>query len=286
MRGVKAVMNKGVMGLILLMLLPSCYRPWSPAYRHFYQHLSSSIPRKEMHETPYFLIILVDARHLDYTDNQSFFNTVAKHPDGSKSRDIGHAWIYLRGVVEGKEVIIEGGHSGERGRIQARYFDGIMNYNDWGYANPTEEEMCHPRYEPNPVKYLWTTQEDGFFQKGSGGHIPTFAAKIDLTEQQFQDIVKFIHPRHYAYHQYALTHHQCSSFVAQVASLADFYFDYEVSLSIQPSVFYRGYQIKLWEDPQYAVMIVASPDQIEKSLMEAVREGRAEYALDWYLNKS
>ena len=39
----------------------------------------------------------------------------------------------------------------------------------------------------------------------------------------------------------------------------------------------------LWRDPEYSAITIATPDILEKSLMEAVDEGRAEYALPWYL---
>lgn len=269
---------------ILVCLVSSCYRPLSREYQEFYHHLREPLPvSQDMRETDYFLIILVDARHLDYTNTFGLLKTVAKHPDdGSKTRDVGHAWIYLKGKLEGKDVVVEGGHSGERGVIQARYFDGIMNYYDWGYANPTEQQKRSPRYEPNPVKYLWASLDDGFFQKGSGRHVPTFAAKVDLTEAEFKQILSFIHPRAYPYRKYALVGHQCSSFVAQVAGLANFYFDYQLSMPIEQDVWYGRTKIRLWEDPYYSCLTFSSPDIIEKGLKEAVREGRAEDALDWY----
>lgn len=278
--------RRGLLCLTILIFFSSCYRPaCSKAYQEFYAHLPSPVQANgPMQETDYFLVILVDARHLDYTDNHFFLRTVAKHPsDGSKNGDIGHAWIYLKGLVDEKPIVIEGGHSGERGIIQARYFDGIMNYNEWGYANPTSEQMKYPRYEPNPIKYLWTTLYDGFFEKGSGGHYPTFAVKIDLTEEQFKKILNFV--QSYPYRQYALTNRQCSSFVAQAAALADFEIDSLISMKIDKDIWFRRCRVRFWEDPQYSRIVFASPDQIEKSLMEAVAEGRADYALDWYLNK-
>ncbi len=73
--------------------------------------------------------------------------------------------------------MIEGGHSGEIEAQPPRYFDGIMNYNDWGYANPGNYQCLYPRYEPDPVKYIGTVREMVFFKRGSGRHRPTFAAK-------------------------------------------------------------------------------------------------------------
>jgi hypothetical protein len=229
-----------------------------------------------MRESDYFLIVLVNARHLDYTDTVSFFNTVAKHPsDGSLTGDFGHAWIFLKGKLKGETILIEGGHSGERGVMQARYFDGIMNYND----------SISP-HEPNPAKYLWETLNDGYFEKGSGGHRPTFAAKVDLTENEFMNILAFIHPSSYPYMQYALTGQQCSSFAAQAAALGHFYFESETTMAIRPRVWYGNQWVRLWDDPCYSTIRFATPDVIEKGLMKAVKEGRAENAIDWYNNYS
>lgn len=269
--------------VFLLVFTQSCFRPDSPAYLEMYSHLSVPVPSpRDICESDYFLVLLVDARHLDYTDNYSFLNTVAKHPsDGSKNRDVGHAWIYLRGMHEGMPVCLEGGQSGERGVIQAKYFDGIMNYIDFGYANPTPQQYCCPRYEPNPVKYLWECHRDGYFQWGPGNHKPTFAAKVDLTPEQFARIEDFI--AHYRYFEYAITGNQCSSFVAQVASLAGLDLECEVTMTIEPKIYYGGCEICLWSDPCYERLTISSPDILERSLMKAVREGTAENAMGWYL---
>lgn len=269
---------------ILAIILAGCsWKPATPEYAELYSHLADRPNYSPMQETDYFVVLLVDARHLDYTYGPSTLKTIAKHPsDGSKNGDVGHAWIYLEGIENGKRVFIEGGHSGERGISQAKYFEGVMNYIHYGHANPTKEQICSPRYEPDPIKYLWTTQKDGFFQWGSGGHTPTFAAKITLTKEQFQSIVAFVHSSNYHYGDYALIHNQCSSFVAKVAALANLPIEYEVTMSIPPTVSFRNERWTLWTDPQYGTLTFSSPDIIERSLMQAVQEGRAEYALPWY----
>jgi hypothetical protein len=269
---VRGLVNLRLTSFCLLLLLTSCV--WrSEEYRQFYAHLQR--PRafwRPMQEDEYFLVILVDARHLDYTQTDKFLHSVAKHPsDGSKTRDVGHAWIYLQGKWQGQRLIIEGGHSGEREEYPPRYFDGLMNYHEEGYANP--------------IEYLWTVREDGFFQKGSGGHRPTFAAKVSLTQGQFYRILRFIHPRYYPYQHYSLLGPQCSSFVTQVAALAGLNLSSHVTMHLAPRVCYGGRIIRLWQDPHYATITFSTPDVIEKSLMNAVKEGKAEYALDWYLNK-
>jgi hypothetical protein len=68
-----------------------------------------------------FLVILVDAKYLDYSSPEALLSTIAKHQDGTTERDIGHAWIVLNGIKEGKlGVVIEGGHSGELGLRESK----------------------------------------------------------------------------------------------------------------------------------------------------------------------
>lgn len=264
--------------LVFFWLLSSCaYRvPSTQAYQSLYAHLENPPDYPPPTWTSdYFLIIYVDAPHLDYTDNYSFLHTVACHPrDGSTRRDFGHVWIYLQGVVDDNQLVFYGGHSGEKGIIQAKYFDGIMNYIDYGYANPTPEQMQSPRYEPNPARYLWETQNDGFFEHGSGNHTASFAAKIDLSKKQFQRILDFI--QHYDYTHYALTGNQCSTFAAQIASLAGLNLACEITIPLNRELFLKGERIRFWTDPCYSMLTIASPDMIERSLMQAVRDGKAQ----------
>lgn len=272
-----------VLNLFLYLSLLGCSTaPKTQQYREMYSYLKNPVPcEPSFTSNDYFLVVLTDARHLDYTTNHSFFKTVAKHPDdGCKLGDVGHTWIYLQGIKHNQRIYLEGGYSGESGCVQARYFDGIMNYIDFGYANPTPEEMCMPRYEENPAKYLWEIQYDGFFQWGAGCHCPTYAAKVNITPEQFDRIWSFIN--NYSYREYSLINSQCSSFAAQIASLAGLELDCEVHIPIEPRMKIGGHYLHLWADPTYALLTVSSPDVIERSLMQAVREGRAEYALEWY----
>lgn len=150
-----------------------------------------------------------------------------------------------------------------------------MNYIDFGYANPTKEQLACRRYEPNPVKYLWEPQCDGYFEPGSGMHRPTFAAKIDLIPAQFERIFEFV--RSYDYSNYSITGNQCSSFAAQVASLAGLELECEVTMPIRDELYLGGECIRFWEDPSYSQLTISSPDIIERSLMQAVRDGKATY---------
>lgn len=254
--------------VLLAALLSGC--AWAPrhgAYRDFYAHLKERPPASEFSESDYFLIILVSARRLDYFNSQSFLLTMAKHPsDGSLNGDVGHAWVYL----QGKGECLEGGHSGELGIREPKYFDGIMDLAESG--------------DPNPIRYLGKTLTDGFFQQGSGGHLPTYAVKVDLTKERYEAVREFI--ENYDYRHYSLARRQCVSFAAEAASLAGLDLEGQVAMRIDQFIRVGKCRIRLWKDSQYSMLAFDSPDMLEKSLMRTVREGRAEYALDWYLANS
>lgn len=270
-----------LLALAMAFLGAGCVTKRSQGYADFYSYLKPSLKATPMATSDYFLVVLVEARHLDYTDNRGFIKSMAKHPsDGSKNGDVGHAWIYLQGRMNGQSVFLEGGHSGELGIVQARYFDGLMNNIEYGCANPTEEQRLCPQDEPNPVKYLWEAQKDGYFEWGSGRHYPTFAAKVDLSPQQFQRIFDFI--QNYPFDRYSITGNQCSSFAAQVASLGGLEVECEVTMPIDQYLEVGEDCFCLWQDPSYSLLTISSPDVLERSLMQAVREGRAQCALDWY----
>lgn len=225
-------------------------------------------------QSDYFLMIMVDARQLNYTSNQAFFRSMVKHPsDGSKNSDVGHAWIYLKGISEGQVVILEGGHSGERGDTIPRYFEGVMNYIDYGVANPTQEERLRPRYEPNPIKYLFESLDDGFFQQGAGGHQPTFAISLELSEEQFLQIYEFI--KGYDFRKYSLTSRQCCTFVKEVTDFADLNLDSNFSMEIGREVIVGLEKFILWEDPNYQMLHFFSPEKLEEAMIKAVLEGKA-----------
>ena len=241
--------------LILLFLCGCCPLPESGV----------SLRRYEMQESPYFLVILVCAEHFEYSSTDKFLCSMARN--GRNGR-FGHAWIYLRGIEEGRPVELEGGHSGEIDVGQPRYFDGIADALESG--------------DPNPVRTLWKPRHDGFFQEGAGGHCPTYAAKVDLTPEQYRKIVAYL--KAYAFGDYALTGPQCTTFAVEIAALADWKLEGEVTLPIKKRIFFDGAWMHLWQDGRYASITFATPDRLERSLIDSVRSGRAEYALDWYLS--
>lgn len=260
--------KKALVYLFLLLLLPySFLEPTCPT-----RYLSPRHAVKRwapMKKTPFFLVILADAPHFDYSDGTRFLRSWRKHPQGGrKDGTVGHAWIYLRGIKHGKVVEIEGGHSGERGRHSLTYMEGV--------------DLLIRKGERNPVSYLFESLEDGYFEAGPGTHRPTFAAKIDLTEEQFEAILAYINPACYPYKSYSLTGRQCASFVVQVAALAGLSIKAEVTLPLPRCVKIGSEVFSFYEDDKYSTITFCSPDMVEQELIRRVIEGKAEYALDWY----
>ena len=271
---------------LIILLLSSCsFHPTSESYNDYYAHLDvAQGPSQTVTDSDHYIVFLVDARHFDYTNTKTLFKTMVKNPiDGSKRGNVGHAWLYLYGIEEGQEVVMEGGHSGEFGYVQPKYFDGVMNLVQYGYLSPTPEEKKNPRHEPNPIKYLWAAQRDGILQKGSGQHTPTYAAKVDLTEEQYEEIKAFIHPSNYNYRDFSVTDNQCAGLLARVAALIDLELECHVTMEVEQTITMYGHNVQLWEDEQYSSITFSAPDALEKSLMKAVAEGKAEAAKDWYI---
>lgn len=213
----------------------------------------------------YSLVLLVNARQLDYSNASTCLKTTAKHPsDGSKNGDVGHAWILLKGP-EGE---IEGGQSGETGRYQPKYMEGVIDNIELGAEDP--------------VSYLFCAQCDGFFQKGNGGHRPTLAVKLEITSEQYQAIQNLIET--YPYHEYSLTSHQCTTFVKEAAALANVNLEDEVRIPIPQNIKLSGRKQLFWSDPKYALLSCGSPDRLEQSMKELLYQGRGQNVTKWYLH--
>jgi hypothetical protein len=149
----------------------------SDSYISQYQHLRSI--RETIHtcqkfkgDSEYNLIVLVDARHLDYSSPQAFFLSMRYGLFLPQEPTIGHAWIILSGKIDGRDWSFEGGHTGEFGLTAPRYFDEVIR-------------RSLENNERNPASYLFSSLHDGCLQEGSGGHIPTYAAAFPLTQEGF-----------------------------------------------------------------------------------------------------
>jgi hypothetical protein len=271
--------------IIIIFLFTSCaHSPRTESWKEHYEYLRDApVPDKDITESDYYVVFLVSAHHLDYWDNIELVYSLARY--SKRKGEIGHSWVYLKGIKDGLPYVMEGGQSGQLGKTQPRFFEGVNNYIKFGYSDPSSSQKRNPSHEPNPIKYLWEDLNDGFFQEGNGGHIPTYAAKIDLTREQFERILDYMDPETYPYGTFSLVGNQCSSFVAEIASMAGLPIEDKVTVKIEPLVIMGEKEYRLWTDPAYSEIVFSTPDMIERSLMEAVAEGRAEYALGWYLER-
>ena len=200
-----------------------------------------------------YIVFLVEARHLNLSSNRSLIRTIAKHPsDGSKNSDVGHAWIYLYDNGD----IIEGGHSGETGTCQPRYLEGV--------------HALAEADDPNPIRYLFTEQRDGYFECGSGGHRPTYAARIDLTPDQMNQIKLLL--KVYPFHRYSLTDRSCCHLIEQIGYLLNLSLDSSVTIQLEP--FYRS--VRFWTDDCYSTFTFGSPDKLQGELKGLVALGIAQ----------
>jgi hypothetical protein len=197
----------------------------------------------------YSLTLYVSAKHFDYSSAESCLKSLSQNSD----KHFGHAWVTLQGLQNGERVSITGGHSGECS-AQPGYFDGVADLVEAG--------------DPNPIRYLFSVRQDGFFQEGSGGHPPTFSAKRELTQEQFEAILRFM--KEYSYREYSLSGQQCSSFVIAIAKIADWPLEGRVTLSIPPTLSFGGVRMRLWRDPRYRSLTLYTPDRLEQSLKDSV----------------
>ena len=247
----------------MVLLAFSACSPYSEGYQRCYRYYSHKKPGKRMCPTDTFVIFLVDARHLDYCNTQSLVKSMAKHPsDGSKNTDVGHAWIYIKD----EDRVFEGGVTAETGRIQPKYLHGVSYLSACG--------------DPNPARYFFCPQRDGHLELGSGGHKPTYAAKVNATPEQVDQIFELIES--YPYSDYALSGRSCASFVAEVAAILGIELEVRQTIQIDPVVCFRGERAVMWTDPKYGVISIATADRLERSLVELVESGDAEDALPWW----
>jgi hypothetical protein len=278
-------MKKKITLLLCVLAAFSCSHH-NTAYQQEYSYIKKiASPSRSFSHSDFFIVFLVDARHLDYSDSQHLIRSLVRNPMTRQGGlDVGHAWIYLSGEKDGERVVVEGGHTGEWGDIYPRYVEGVLDYATYGVVRPDAIQKKKHLTEENPIKYLWTPLYDGSFQQGSGGHIPTYAVKVDITEGQFDAIRAFIHPDNYYYAGYSLTNNQCASFVTRVAALIDIYIKDTVTLPILETAVIAGKKIRLWKDPAYSSITFSSPDRIEKHLMELAESQHGESALGWYVS--
>lgn len=179
----------------------------------------------------------VEAHGHDYSSTVSFVRSM------SRTGNFGHAWIRL----QSPQSVWIGGHSGER---ESTYFEGVMELID--------------TKDPNPIRYLWGSLQDGYCEMGSGGHKPTSSLTVMITEEKYYEIVDYI--KKYPFDVYSLSDHQCCSFVIGVAQLVGLELNADTVLEIDSAIIFKGERLPLWNDPAYNRFEFCSPEALEISI--------------------
>lgn len=215
----------------------------------------------------YYLVVLVDARHLDYSSPDNYFSTMANGLFLAQEPFTGHAWIMLAGRKDGVPFVFEGGHTGEFGCTAPKYFDEVIRLS-------TEEQ------DDNPARYLFCTLPDGRLEIGAGGHTPTFAAAFPLTEDGFKRVVRLLDA--YDFSRWGLTGPNCVRFARACLSTIGIDIDCHYTMCLPRSFHYQSKTLRLWSDPAYSSLTVETPEMLERRLWELVKNGSALQAKKWY----
>lgn len=249
-----------------------CSPRLSDAYAKEYSYLRdirecAPLCRQFQGKEEYFLVVLVDARHLDYASPDKFFASMRYGVLFPQEPTIGHAWIVLSGVVNGKPWRFEGGHTGEFGVTAPRYFDEVVRR--------SQEK------DPNPAQYLFTSLSDGRLQKGSGGHEPTLSVAFSLTEQEFLSIFTLLTT--YNFSEWSLQHHQCVHFVCSCLKALQIDIPCERVMRLPSTFLWKGDKVDLWQDRKYEMLSLPTPEALERALFEKVLQKKAFLATKWYM---
>lgn len=256
-----------------LFVFCACSPRLSDEYQKKYSYLTAvrvlnRSPNQFKGTDPYYLVVLVDAKHLDYSTPGKYFETLSFGLFKRHDPNIGHAWIILCGEENHSRFLFEGGHTGEFGCIAPKYFDHIV-------------DLSLNNADKNPVAYLYTLLPDGQIQRGSGGHRPTFAAAFPLTREGFFRVRTLI-AKEYDFSSWGILGPNCVQLARACLAAVGIQIDCEEKIPI-PQVFsIQGKEIRLFENPAFSCILAQTPELLEKRLIELVQNGQALPASRWY----
>lgn len=199
-----------------------------------------------------YLYLATSSARLDYSSTDAFFDSLYKNPlDNGKG--VGHSWIVLRGPG-GKRAM---GHSGEYGKLQPTYADGIRGLMDEG--------------DPNPARYLWVEMVDGHLLRGPGASKPTWCGRVPITLEQHDRILAWAES--FDYRHFALRGKGCSDYVVTAARMADLYLPNRMRLVLPRRIRMWGGVETLWTDPRWSTVVFGTPEILEQGLRELAGRG-------------
>jgi hypothetical protein len=263
-----------VLCVLAMLWLTSCSQRMGDSYVSRYQYLggiqaaNQSSPQFSG-KSEYYLVVLVDARHLDYTSPRNYISTLSQGLFLSQDPNTGHTWVVLAGKEEERPWVFEGGHTGEFGLYAPRYFDEVVR-------------LAWDENHPNPASYLFHPLPDGCLQYGSGGHAPTFAAAFPLTEKGYQRVRRLLTEEGYDFSRWGIRGPNCIRFSLACLASVGVELNCQEKFQLPKSFTYKGEEVALWSDPAYSCLCVETPELLEKRLWELVEKGRAIVATKWY----
>jgi hypothetical protein len=257
---------------VVMVWLTACSPRTSDEYHQTYAYLPSIRTANRSSEQftgtdPYYLVVLVDARHVDYSTPENYFSTLSYGVFKRQEPDIGHAWIILKGEENGIPYYFEGGHTGEYGYVAPKYFDHIV-------------ELAESEEEKDPVSYLYCRLPDGRLELGSGGHCPTFAVAFKLTKTGYEQIFNLIAT--YDFDSWGILGPNCVQFVRSCLMAVGLEINCEEIVTIPKYMEIRGEKVRLWEHASFSHLEVQTPEKLEQRLLEKVQEGLGTVAMRWY----
>ena len=217
----------------------------------------------------YFLVVLVDAQHADYSSSQGYLGSLARSFFNHHYLDPGHAWVVLAGTKDGKPWFFEGGHTVNCPDLTKYYLKGILGLSSDGP-------------EPNPARCLFSPTDIGNFEYGPGDSQPSFAAAIPLTKEGFERILRLFDEDGYDFSRWGVQGPNCVQFALSCLAAVGVEFDCSDVLPVPPSLSVLGHEIPLWTNPVYSHLDLKTPDLLEKRLYDLVRQRIASFALPWY----
>jgi hypothetical protein len=203
-----------------------------------------------------YLYLLNEAARWDYSTTRSLLFSIWQRPWG-------HSWL----ILERPRHRLECGHTGDLGKSEPRYHDGVFQRIREGH--------------PNPIACLWQTRSDGRFQTGKPNRPPTFVWRMPITRPKYQRLHDYVMQR--KYDQFGVRSNNCTDMAITAAALAGINLIHRIRLTVPPETKVWGRMRRVWTDPQYRILDYSTPDVLETDLRQLTRLGIGSDVTKWYL---
>jgi len=90
---------------IIFAFICCAHAPPTESWKKQCSYLQQPRPQnRTITEADYYILFLIAAYHLDYLDNRALIDSLIDY--GRRKGDIGHAWVYLKGIKDGGPDIL------------------------------------------------------------------------------------------------------------------------------------------------------------------------------------